>query len=80
MPFAVYLFAEAAHVSGVLAVVATGLYAARRTTRTTSSDMRLQCVSFWRMLDFLFNGLLFLLVGLQLRSILGGLAGRSAWS
>lgn len=79
IPFAAYLVAESLHVSGVLAVVAAGLYAARGAARVLSSETRLQAYSFWQMLDFLFNGLLFLLVGLQLRGIIEGLAGRSVW-
>lgn len=72
-PFICYIAAEQLHVSGVLAVVAAGLYFARRTPRIMSSDTRLQGQPFWQMLDFLFNGTLFLLVGLQLRRIIAGL-------
>lgn len=77
-PFATYILAERIlHVSGVLAVVAAGLVAARFYTHAASSETRLQGASFWQMLDFLFNGALFLLLGLQLRRIIGGLDGIS---
>ncbi len=74
VPFATYIIADKLlHVSGVLAVVAAGFYFSRRLPRTSSSGTRLQGVAFWEMLDFLFNNALFLLVGLQLRRIIGGL-------
>ena len=77
-PFTAYIAAEnLLHVSGVLAVVTAGLYFARRAPRIISSDTRLQGESFWQMLDFLFNGTLFLLLGLQLRRIVAGLGEAS---
>lgn len=77
-PFTTYLVAEQLlHVSGVLAVVTAGLYFARRAPRIISSETRMQGESFWQMLDFLFNGTLFLLLGLQLRRIVAGLGGIS---
>lgn len=79
-PFAAYVLAEnLLHVSGVLAVVAAGLYIARKSPRIASSETRLQGSAFWQMFDFLFNGALFLLVGLQLRRVLAGL-GETSWS
>ena len=79
-PFATYIAADSfLGVSGVLAVVAAGFYFARRLPRANSSETRLQAVSFWNMLSFLFNGALFLLVGLQIRRIIGGLGEISLW-
>ena len=74
-PFVAYLPAETLHVSGVLAVVATGLYLGRQGPRFVTSATRLQAVAMWRMIDFLLNSLLFILLGLQLHSILNRLAG-----
>jgi CPA1 family monovalent cation:H+ antiporter len=71
-PFAAYFAAEELHVSGVLASVTVGLYVARYAPRLTSPDTRLKGIAFWDMLDFLLNSVLFLLVGLELRSILKG--------
>ncbi len=76
-PFVAYLPAETVHVSGVLAVVATGLYLGRQGPRFVTSATRLQAGALWRMIDFLLNSLLFILLGLQLRSILNRLAGHS---
>ncbi len=75
-PFAAYLPAEALNVSGVLAVVALGLYAGRQGPRFVSASTRLQAGAMWAMIDFLLNGLLFILVGLQLHTIVGHIAGR----
>jgi CPA1 family monovalent cation:H+ antiporter len=69
-PFAAYLPAETLHVSGVLAVVAIGLYLGRQGPRFVSSRTRLQARAMWGMISFVLNGLLFILTGLQLRFIL----------
>jgi monovalent cation/hydrogen antiporter len=75
--FAAYLPADALHVSGVLAVVTAGLYLGWESPRSTSARMRLQSVATWEVITFLLNGLLFILIGLQLRPILESLAGGS---
>src|SRR5437016_4081562 len=76
-PFAAYLLAEAIGVSGVLAVMAAGLYLSRQSSRFFSSNTRLQANAVWTVLVFLLNGLVFLLIGLQLHSILGTVASRT---
>jgi Na+/H+ antiporter len=68
-PFAAYVPAEEVGVSGVLAVVAAGLFVGTRSLEVTNARTRLQTLSFWRALTFLLNSLLFLLIGLQLPSI-----------
>lgn len=70
VPFIAYLPAEAIGASGVLAVVAAGVYIGRRSAELFGPAMRMQARALWDMVDFLLNGLLFLLVGLQLRTIL----------
>jgi CPA1 family monovalent cation:H+ antiporter len=74
-PYAAYLAAEAVHASGVLAVVACGLYLSRRSANFYSANVRLQSWSVWEALEFILNGLIFVLIGLQLPSIMGGLKG-----
>ena len=70
-PFAVYLLGEEVlHVSGVLATVTTGLYLTWRAPTFFSSGTRLQAEAVWAMLIFLLNGLVFILIGLQLPGIL----------
>lgn len=69
-PFAAYLLAEAFHLSGVLAVMAAGLYLSRQSSRFFSSNTRLQANAVWSVLVFLLNGFVFLLIGLEWHSIL----------
>jgi len=76
-PFAAYLAAEAAHVSGILAVVVAGVYAGIDDNRHTTLETRLKAWDVWETLLFLLNGLVFLLLGLQLRRVLAGTQGYS---
>ncbi|HEX6557029.1 MAG TPA: Na+/H+ antiporter [Ktedonobacteraceae bacterium] len=70
-PFVVYLLGEEVlQVSGVLATVTTGLYLTWRAPTFFSSGTRLQANAVWEMLIFLLNGLVFMLLGLQLPAIL----------
>ncbi len=80
-PFAIYLIADAIHVSSVLAVVAAGLYLTRRSHILFSAQTREQTIAVWETLAFLFNGLVFILIGLQLRSVLDRLneSGNAAY-
>jgi monovalent cation/hydrogen antiporter len=73
VPYATYLAAEALHASGVLAVVAAGLYLGRRSSRFFSPSVRLQAYSVWGSLTFILNGLVFVLIGLQLPYVLAGI-------
>ena len=69
-PYVTYLAAESAHCSGVLATIACGLYLGRHRSRFFSLDARIEASAFWHTLDFILNGLVFLLLGLQLPAIL----------
>ncbi|MGH2499530.1 MAG: Na+/H+ antiporter, partial [Candidatus Limnocylindria bacterium] len=75
-PFAAYLPAEALGLSGVLATVAAGLYVGWRSPRLMSSQTRLEGAAVWQMVVFLLNGVVFVLIGLQLPTVLRGLADR----
>jgi monovalent cation/hydrogen antiporter len=75
-PYAAYLLAEVARVSGVLAVLSAGLYLSRHSSRFFSSTTRLEANAVWNVLVFVLNGLLFLLIGLQLRHLLDTLGDR----
>ena len=75
--YAAYLPARAVHVSGVLSVVVAGLYIGWKDPRILSAKSRLQSVATWETTAFLLNGLLFILIGLQLRSITESLSGGS---
>jgi CPA1 family monovalent cation:H+ antiporter len=69
-PFAAYLPADQLGLSGVLAVVTTGLYMGWRSPEIVNSRMRLQAGPVWEMIVFLLNGLVFILIGLQLPEVL----------
>src|SRR5262249_40084431 len=68
-PFATFWLSEALHVSGVLGVVAAGLYRARWAHRHTSALARLNIRTFWRAVVFVVNCLVFVLMGIQLPQI-----------
>lgn len=69
-PFAAFLAAEAAHASGILAVVAAGVYAGIDDNKHMTLETRMKAWSVWEMVLFLFNGLVFVLLGLQLPGVL----------
>jgi CPA1 family monovalent cation:H+ antiporter len=73
--YAAYFPADALHLSGVLAAITAGLYLGRQTYSITSASSRVQITAMREITLFLINGLLFILVGLQLRPILVGLSG-----
>jgi CPA1 family monovalent cation:H+ antiporter len=67
------------HASGVLAVVAAGLYAGSDDNRHLTLETRLSAWTVWETVLFLLNGAVFLLLGLELRRVLAEIAERS-WS
>jgi Na+/H+ antiporter len=75
IPYSVYILAEEVlHVSGILAVVSYGLYQGWRSPRLfPDASTRIQALSFWSVLVFLLEALLFVLVGQQLPSIVGNI-------
>jgi monovalent cation/hydrogen antiporter len=73
--YVAYLPAELLGVSGVLAAVTAGLYVGWRAPELASPSTRLLGFSFWEVMVYLANAVLFILVGLQLRPILSGLGG-----
>lgn len=77
VPYAAYLSAESIHSSGVLAVVACGLYMSRHSSHFFSPSVRIQAWSVWDALTFVMNGLVFVLIGLQLPFVLAAIRGYS---
>lgn len=76
--FAAFMAAEAAHVSGVMAVVVAGAVLGRarhRFAARTRSDSR----AVWDFIEFVLTSLVFILIGLALNGILERLAGRNGW-
>ncbi|RYE26345.1 MAG: Na+/H+ antiporter [Sphingobacteriales bacterium] len=72
-PFAAYLLAERFHVSGVLAVVTTGLYLSFRSNIIFNHQSRIMAYSVWEVVTFILNGLIFIFIGLQLSSVVKGI-------
>ena len=72
-PYLMYISAEHFHFSGVMSVVAGGLYLSSRSHEIFSYSSRIQAYSFWETLTFMLNGTVFILIGLQLPQIMGGL-------
>ncbi len=73
--YAAYLPAEHLGVSGILAVVATGLYLGRVGPRVVAADTRVQNSGMWDVVVFVLEGLIFIITGLALRPILGSWSG-----
>src|SRR5436189_5098507 len=79
-PYVAYFSGEKLHVSGILAVVIAGIYYGWRIPRVLSGRMRLQAVPVWQMVTFILNGILFMLIGLQLPQVIHALPPGSAIS
>lgn len=75
VPYGAYLAAESVKASGVLAVVACGLYLSRKSAKFFSPQVRLQAWAVWDALVFVLNGVVFVLIGLQLPYVMAGIAG-----
>jgi Na+/H+ antiporter len=68
-PFLTYLAAEAVHASGVLAVVIVGLLLGHKSPALQSASSRLAEQTNWRTITFVLENAVFLLIGLQLRTV-----------
>src|SRR4051794_30025551 len=75
IPYAAYLAGDAVRASGVIAVVACGLLVSRHSSRLYTPRVRLQAFAVWDALEFLLNGFVFVLIGLQLPYVLTGISG-----
>src|SRR5262249_26927059 len=73
-PYAAYLAAEALGLGTILAIVGAGLYAGIDDARTTDAATRRHANEVWEMLLYVFNGVVFLLLGLELHHIMGAVA------
>ena len=72
-PYFFYWIAEQAHSSGVLAVVSGGLFLSNRRLEFLSGESRIRESNFWEAFVFILNGIVFMLIGLQLPEIVAGL-------
>ena len=78
-PLTSYLLAENFHVSGVLAVVTTGLYLSFRSNYIFTTQSRIRAYAVWEVVTFILNGLIFILLGLQLRYVMSEIRGYSVF-
>jgi NhaP-type Na+/H+ or K+/H+ antiporter len=76
-PFLAYWPPEYLGGSGVLATVTAGLYISWNGLRLISAATRLQGIFFWEFLIYLIEGMLFLITGLQARTLIVGIRGYS---
>src|SRR5438045_8822423 len=74
-PFLAYWPPEQIGGSGVLATVTTGLYISWNGLKLISAATRLQGVFFWDFVNYLIEGMVFLVTGLQVRSVISGIRG-----
>jgi Na+/H+ antiporter len=77
--YATFFAAEALHLSGVLAVVTSGIMFGQAQHRVFSARTRLEAKMVWEFLEFVLTSLVFILIGLQLRGILERLEARGLW-
>jgi CPA1 family monovalent cation:H+ antiporter len=76
-PYFMYLAAEALHVSGVMAVVSGGLFLSYHSHQLLDHSTRIQGIAMWSTIVFALNGLVFILIGLELPVVVRGLGGYS---
>jgi Na+/H+ antiporter len=74
-PYVAYLAAESVHASGVLATVVCGLYLGENQSESLSARARIEASAVWSTLDFVLNGIVFALIGLQLPKVIEGIRG-----
>src|SRR6266404_3352058 len=72
-PYVAYFVGERLHVSGILAVVITGMVYGWYAPQILRGRMRLQALPVWETVVFILNGVLFMLIGLQLPAVVRSL-------
>jgi CPA1 family monovalent cation:H+ antiporter len=77
--YSVYIVAQRLHTSGVLAVIACSMLMSRESHRFMSPQVRLQFAGVWDVMTFVLNGVVFILIGLQLPLVRSQLSGIGIW-
>jgi monovalent cation/hydrogen antiporter len=77
--YADYILAQRLHTSGILAVIACSMLMSRESHRFMSPEVRLQFTGFWDVTTFVLNGIVFILIGLQLPFVRSQLSGIGIW-
>lgn len=72
-PYLMYILAEGFHTSGVLSVVSGGLFLSYRSHSFLDHRARVQAYNVWSTLIFILNGLVFILIGLDMPDVVAGL-------
>ncbi|GAB3947347.1 Na+/H+ antiporter [Spirosoma harenae] len=72
-PYFMYWVAEELGCSGVLAIVSGGLFMSSKRLIFLDSASRIQSFSVWESFVFILNGIVFLIIGLELPEIVDGL-------
>jgi len=80
MPFVTYLIAEHFEVSGVIAVVVLGLGMSWLSREKFPEKIKQQSRNFWEVNIFLLNGLIFVLIGLQLPIVVEKMNSAQVWT
>ncbi len=78
-PYAAYIGADAAGVSGVLSVVAAGLYSGWRDPLKMDVETRQTTFTVWAVLLFWLNGMAFVLLGLEFPRLVGAVQSQFPW-
>jgi Na+/H+ antiporter len=76
-PYIMYVAAEELHSSGILSVVSGGLLLSSRRYLFLNTSSRIRGINVWESLVFVLNGLVFILIGLELPEIVGALGDTS---
>jgi monovalent cation/hydrogen antiporter len=79
-PFGAYLLAEHFHFSGVLAVVSAGLYLSYQSPVIFTHQSRIMAYAVWEVVIYILNGLIFVLIGLQMKNVMNGISNYPASS
>lgn len=85
-PFVIYLVCEQIHLGGVIAVVMAGMMMSLLPQKRTAATarLRMQSASVWKTIEFVLNGIIFVVLGMQLPRVLtfavdGGSMGVAAF-
>lgn len=80
IPYFAYMAAETVHASGVLAVVAAGLYITWHAPKIFHSSFRVPADSIWKMVVFVMNALVFLLIGIKAPALFSHFSETEIWN
>ncbi|KYP18125.1 cation:proton antiporter [Streptococcus parauberis] len=82
LPFVVYFIAHMLHVSGIIAVVVAGVMQANRIKKVTLFDAQVDRVTniIWETINFILNGLVFIIFGVELTQFTGPLLASPSYS